>query len=89
MALGARTQAVIGDVLKRATIPVFIGLGAGILGSLWIGKLVESHLFGVESRDPVTFVGTAVVIVVAAVIASLVPATRAASVDPSEVLRVE
>jgi ABC-type lipoprotein release transport system permease subunit len=61
--------------------------GKYLTGSLWAARLVEALLFHLEPRDPVTFGGAAVVLVVVGVLAAWLPAHRAARLDPVTVLR--
>ncbi|MGH9490572.1 MAG: ABC transporter permease [Terriglobales bacterium] len=89
MALGAgRSQVlrmVVGDGLRLALIGIAIGWGAGLA----LTRLLASLLFGVRSWDPAIFIATGVALVALAVLASLVPARRAAGVDPMLALRNE
>jgi predicted permease len=65
------------------------GLAVGVLGALAGARLVESLLFGIASSDPLTYAGVVAVLVVAGFVASAVPASRAARVDPVSALRTE
>ena len=76
-------------VLNQALGPVMIGIGIGIGGSLLLTRAMASLLFGIRASDPVTFIVVAVVLFVTAVAASLIPARRAAKVDPMVALRCE
>jgi ABC-type lipoprotein release transport system permease subunit len=69
--------------------PAVVGLGAGLLASLAIGRVIESMLFGVSSRDLLTYATVITMIVAAALAACLVPARRAASIDAAVTLRAE
>jgi ABC-type antimicrobial peptide transport system permease subunit len=66
-----------------------LGLVLGIAGALGVSNVMESLLYGVESRDPVTFVVVPVILAVVAALASWIPALRATRVDPVNVLREE
>jgi putative ABC transport system permease protein len=66
-----------------------LGVGIGIAGALALGNLVKSLLFEVAPTDPVTFAGVALVLIAAAMIATYLPARRAAAVDPIIALRAE
>jgi ABC-type lipoprotein release transport system permease subunit len=59
----------------------------GLAGSLWAARFVETLLFQLEARDPVTFAGAAAVLVAVSVVAAWIPARRAARLDPAMVLR--
>jgi putative ABC transport system permease protein len=89
MALGAQRAQVVGQVARQSMLLVMLGLGGGFLVSWPLGGLLRTWLFGVSSTDPVTYGVTAIVLVVAALVASIVPAARAASVQPAAVLRAE
>jgi ABC-type lipoprotein release transport system permease subunit len=69
--------------------PALVGMGAGLLVSAAIGRVIESLLFGVSSRDLVTYATVIALIVAGALAACLLPARRAASVDPAVALRAE
>jgi predicted lysophospholipase L1 biosynthesis ABC-type transport system permease subunit len=89
MALGAQRSAVSGMVLREALRLVVIGIGAGALGSLATAGLLRPLLFGVRPWDATTLGGVAVLLGLAAMLASYLPARRAASVNPVEALRAE
>jgi putative ABC transport system permease protein len=88
MALGAGRSTVLGMVLKQGLRFVITGLAIGMAGALVLTRVMTTLLFGVEPTDIVTFLSVALVLVTVAVIACLVPARRAASVDPLVALRV-
>lgn len=89
LALGAQaaslTRKVVGNGLQLAAIGVAIGLG----GALLLGRALRSQLFQVGSADPIALAGSAAVVLAVALIASLIPAMRAARVDPVTALREE
>jgi predicted permease len=89
MALGARTAQVIGLVLAHGLRLAWIGVGVGLVFALAATRLLSALLFGVSSRDPLVFAVIAAILVAVAVLASYVPARRAASVDPLVALRCE
>jgi putative ABC transport system permease protein len=89
MALGAKRSDVGRLILRRALTPVILGLGLGLIVSLWVTRLVRGLLYGVEPADPLSFAGGAVVLVMVALLAAYFPTHRAATVDPVAALRNE
>lgn len=89
MALGAQRTSVYRLVLREAGLLTILGIGAGLLCSLLTAGLLGSMLFGVRPWDVTTLLGVSAVLAAAALLASFVPARRAASVDPVEALRTE
>jgi putative ABC transport system permease protein len=89
MALGADRGRVVGMVLAGAFLQVGIGLGIGIPAAIGAGKLMTVQLFSVQPWDPVMLTVATLLLGVAALVASLVPAWRAASVEPMAALRTE
>jgi predicted permease len=89
MALGARPTAVVTMVLRESIVPVGAGLAIGGLAAVAATRWVHSLLFGVSAYDPTTMIGAAVVFLVIAALAALVPARRAARIDPLGALRSE
>jgi predicted permease len=89
MALGATRGNVVGMVLKNASVLVGIGLLIGAAGAWYLSSTAERFLFQLESNDPRAFIAAVVVLALAALTASVIPARRAASVDPMVALRAE
>jgi predicted permease len=87
MALGAPRGNVLGLVMRRGMNLTLIGLSIGIIGSLLLSRFVANLLYGVQALDPLTYISVAGVLLAVSFIASLVPAARAASLDPMETLR--
>ena len=87
MALGARIGDVLKLVLRRAMLLATIGVGIGIAGAFALTRYMTTLLFGVKPVDVITFVGVAVVLVVVVFVACLIPARRAAKIDPLQALR--
>lgn len=82
MALGAQRASIARLVLNSGAKMALFGCSLGILGSLAVSRLVRSFLFGVSPTDPRIYISSAVVMMLLAVAASVLPATRAASADP-------
>ncbi|HEU5179794.1 MAG TPA: FtsX-like permease family protein, partial [Candidatus Polarisedimenticolia bacterium] len=89
MAMGARPADVLHLVLRQGMVPVLLGIAIGLAASAYLTRLVSGLVTGVNAIDPVTFVGVSLVLAAVAVIASWVPARRAARVDPLIALRSE
>jgi len=89
VALGASARAIHGLVIQQGMTPAIVGLGAGVLASVAIGRVLESMLFGVSPRDLVTYAAVITMILVGALAACLLPAHRAGSVDADVTLRAE
>ena len=67
----------------------FVGVVLGLFGALWLTRLLQQLLFEVAPTDPLTYLGVAVVLGLAALVACYVPARRASRVDPIIALRVD
>jgi putative ABC transport system permease protein len=89
MALGADRWRVVKMVLRRAFSQVGIGLAIGIPAAIGAGRLMKDQLFGVKPWDPVMLVFATLLLALAAVLASVIPARRAAGVEPMVALRNE
>jgi ABC-type antimicrobial peptide transport system permease subunit len=89
MALGAQPRAVYRLILKEAGWLIAAGIAIGLACSLAAATLLRGLLFGVRAADPGTLAEVAAVLGVAALLASYIPARRAASVNPVEALRAE
>ncbi len=89
MALGAERHDVVSLVLRSGTLPVVAGLVAGIGLALGLSAVMESVLFGVSPRDPLTLTVVSLLLFVAALGAIWIPARRAAALDPLSSLRYE
>jgi predicted permease len=89
MALGASRADVLTMVVRRAAVAIAAGLALGLAASWWLGSLMASQLFQISPNDPVALLAAAVVFTVVALVASFVPALRAASVDPTTALRAD
>jgi predicted permease len=89
MALGATRSDVLFMVVRHAAVAVTAGLGIGMALSFWATRLLESQLFNTSPNDPLTLVLVSVLFAAVALVASAVPAMRAASVDPTNALRAD
>jgi hypothetical protein len=89
MALGARTENVRRLAMRHGLRPALLGVVLGVVGALAAAELATGLLYGVTSRDPLTFVGVVVLLMLVAVGASWLPARRATHVDPIIALRAE
>jgi predicted permease len=89
VALGAQARGIQRLFLRRALTLAIIGIAIGLVAAAGMTQLMRSLLFGVGPLDPVTFAAVPVVLAVAAVIASYLPARRAMRVDPVETLKTE
>jgi putative ABC transport system permease protein len=87
MALGATRRNVIGLVFRQAAWPVATGIVVGVAMAAVLVRVLSTQLFEVSPYDPLTFAAVIVTLAGAAAIASLIPAGRAASVDPTQALR--
>lgn len=89
IALGATPRAVLGAVMRQGMRLAVTGLLLGIVGALFLSRLLESLLFRVDPLDPIAFIGTVVLLLLVALIAVWWPARRATRVDPITILRFE
>jgi putative ABC transport system permease protein len=87
MALGGQSSDVLRLVIGHGMAVVAIGVGIGLAAAFGLTRLLESLLFGVGTRDAVTFVVVSVVLLATALAACLVPASRAVRVQPASILR--
>jgi putative ABC transport system permease protein len=89
LALGAQTKDVLGMIVKQGFRLVLLGLAIGLIGAFALMRLISGLLFGVTTKDPFTFVAAALVLMLVALLACIIPARRATKVDPMEALRCE
>jgi putative ABC transport system permease protein len=87
VALGATRPSIVGLVLRQSLVPVGLGLIAGAVASIWTGRLLTDVLFRTEPDDPVVIASIAALVFVVGLVASWIPAHRAAGVDPIQALR--
>ena len=89
MALGATRGSVLTMVLRGALWQIVIGLALGIPAALLAGHLVSSQLYGVTGYDPLALLAALLMLSLCATVAGLIPARRAASIEPMKALRTE
>lgn len=89
VALGARGRDVAALVLRQGARTVAVGGVGGVAGAVAVGRLLRAKLYGVEPLDPLTLGATTLVLAAAALLATWLPARRAARVDPAAALRAE
>ncbi|HTS36866.1 MAG TPA: ABC transporter permease [Candidatus Solibacter sp.] len=89
LALGARLSDVLRLIIFQGMKPALIGMALGATGALALGHLLKSLVYGVQPTDPITFIAVAFLLALVALLASIIPAYRAAKVDPLVALRYE
>ncbi len=89
MALGATRNRVVSLVIRDGLILAALGLCLGLIGAYFVGRAMQSLLFGIQALDFTAFLSVAFVLLAAAILACFLPARRAASVSPMRVLRTE
>ena len=89
LALGAERGDVVGGILRRGFVMGGLGLVGGLGLALGMGRLVESQLFGVEPWDPFSLGSAGLLLLLATVLASYVPARRASRLNPVDILKGE
>jgi ABC-type antimicrobial peptide transport system permease subunit len=87
MALGARPGNVLWLVLSEGLRPVLFGVAAGCVGAVAVARAMQTLLYGLAPLDGVSFATSAALLIVASIVAAVVPARRAAGVDPLQSLR--
>jgi predicted permease len=89
MALGSGKRALVGLVLRQAASPVLLGTGAGMAMALLVMRWVRSLFYQATAVDPLALGGSVLLLLAAAALAAILPARRAASIDPMQALRIE
>jgi ABC-type antimicrobial peptide transport system permease subunit len=89
MAIGAQRGDVLRLVLREGLTTAGFGVGLGLIGALLTTQLLKTMLFGVSATNPLIFAVNALILLAVALAACLIPARRAARIDPMEALRYE
>jgi predicted permease len=89
MALGASQRGILRLVVKQGLVLALCGVGLGLVLAVAFSRLVSSLLFGIQATDPLTFAAIALLLLMVALLASYIPARRAARIDPMISLRYE
>jgi putative ABC transport system permease protein len=89
MALGARSNDVLGMIVRNVFVMIAAGLAIGLAGAAVLTRVTRTLLFEVSALDPMAFVTAALAMALVGLIAALIPATRATRVDPTTALRTE
>ncbi len=89
LALGAEPSGVLWMVMREVLILLAIGLAVGVPAAIGLGRYVSSQLYGIQPNDPWMAIGTVLLLTIVAAAAGLIPAARAARIDPIVALRYE
>jgi hypothetical protein len=89
VALGATRRTIGALVIRQALVPVAIGLGAGTIAAVWTSRILAAKILDVLPARPVVFAAAAALLLACGAVAALLPARRAARVDPIVVIRAE
>jgi predicted permease len=89
MALGASSNQVVGLVARTVTVPILLGLVAGLAAARGLSQTIDGLMFGVTSTDPTTYLVVALLLASVACLATWLPARRAAATDPVRAMRTD
>lgn len=89
IALGASQRNILSLVVRQGMVLAFSGVTIGLVAAFLLTRLIRSLLFGVEATDPITFVGISLLLAMITLLASYIPAQRAARIDPVTALRCD
>jgi predicted permease len=89
VALGADTKDILRLVVTEGMKPALLGLALGVAGALALGRVVATFIYGIAPYDPLTFAAVAALLATVALLASIIPAFRAARIEPTRALREE
>ena len=87
MALGAVAPRVVWLIMREALTLIICGVAIALPAAWWLSRYMRSELYGVTPTDPATLVAAVVALAVVAMVAGMIPATRAARIDPLQALR--
>jgi predicted permease len=89
IALGAKTNHILGRVLREAIWLAGFGIAIGVVAALWLTRFISAMLYGLKPTDPLTLTATAMSLISISLLAAFAPARRASQVDPIRALRHE
>jgi putative ABC transport system permease protein len=89
VALGAEMKDILRLVITEGMKPALVGLLLGVAGALALGRVIASFIYGIAAYDPLTFAAVASLLAAVALLASIIPAYRAARIEPTRALREE
>jgi ABC-type antimicrobial peptide transport system permease subunit len=89
VALGAKAQRIVGVLVRETTLLVVGGLFVGIVLSAVLSRLMRSLLHGNSPLDPAVYIAASAILLATAIIACVIPARRALTIDPASALRLE
>jgi predicted lysophospholipase L1 biosynthesis ABC-type transport system permease subunit len=89
VALGAQSSDILTVVVRRGLALAVAGIAIGLIGAVALTRLLESLLFGISARDPLTFAAVSIILLLVSLAACLIPARRAMRIDPIHALRYE
>jgi putative ABC transport system permease protein len=89
VALGAEVKDILRLVITEGMKPAIVGLFLGVAGALALGRVLASFVYGIAAYDPLTFAAVATLLAAVALLASMIPAYRAAKIEPIRALREE
>jgi ABC-type antimicrobial peptide transport system permease subunit len=89
VALGAEVKDILRLIVTEGMKPALIGLLLGVASALALGKVLASFIYGIAAYDPLTFTAVAALLAAVALLASIIPAYRAARIEPTRALREE
>jgi ABC-type antimicrobial peptide transport system permease subunit len=89
VALGAEVKDILRLIVTEGMKPALIGLLLGVAGALALGRVLASFIYGIAAYDPLTFAAVAALLATVALLASIIPAFRAARIEPTRALREE
>jgi putative ABC transport system permease protein len=86
LAIGGSRGSVQRLIMRQTLTPVLVGLIAGLCGTYWSARFLQSFLYQIEARDPATLIGVMLMLVGSTALAAWLPARRAGRLDPAAVL---